>query len=620
MTPQLFSSVCILDDSIPIENNFGATVARSTESLKNFAGQHQFSCLALNLKNLSLEALESLLEDIHQKQTHASIIFFESQHFHSNLISTINRYKIFKILSDRSEELLFKSIVEAKTEYDLSIQNKELSNLILEQNLKLQELNQDLEVRIQKRQASLEESRLKLIQANKNYALLLQSLIGLQKATNTFEIERTLQLCLAEPFRIKFVKIQYQNSGIETELILKNIFKCKLDWDEPYEAHILFAKKDEGIFSKEEQAFLKQVSSAVALSLKKINTDEYIKELQHQWQVTFDSILEPVALLTEDHEIIQWNKAFSKYNPKKLSKCYKTLFQRETPCSNCHLDSKFQLPIQRTSNNEEPIFSVESEFVESSDGKKVFLNIYRDLSEQKKLERQILESSKMGELGLIGGSIAHELNNPLAGLLTFVQMLKQDIPDSSPYKKDIVDMEAAALRCKEIIQNLLSFTRKSPDQKKKLFIQDAINKALRVLQVKTKPLGIQIETFFNIDKGEFIGNESSLVQAFINIFQNSIESIEERKKQDSFNPSIQVHVSQQKDSLVVDFIDNGMGLSTDQQLKAFTPFYTTKNPDLHRGLGLTTTYQIVGDHFGNLDIENISQNLVRTRMSLPITD
>lgn len=578
----LKSSVLIFDSIYADPNIFGADIVPSLELYSEAIRIQKYSTLVINLKNVSDFQLEKCLSDALMSNPNAQLILFESQQFTSTLIPFINRFKVFKILSDRDEDSLFKSIVGAKSEYDLITQNAQLLDLIQEKNLKLRDLNIDLELRIEARQKSLEESRKNLLLANKYYSALLQSLVGIQKAQTITDIEKSVFAALTEPLRIRLVKIQFQNATSPLDHNAKHIFKNKLSLDEPFEAHILYSKKPEEVFSKEEQVFLKQISSAVSLALRKLHSEQATQDLKQQWQITFDAIQEPVMLIKENAEVIQWNKAYEQ-------KLYKK-------------------------NEAELDFSLTRQHIDTLENQKIFLNIYRDLSEQRRVERQILESSKMGELGLIGGSIAHELNNPLAGLITFIQMLKMDAKQDSTILPDIEAMDAAAMRCKDIIQNLLSFTRKSTEQNEKIFVRDIINKALRILQVKTKPMGLAIVTTFKSDQDQILGKANPLTQAIVNVIQNSIESIEEKRKTESFNPAIEIVVSQEGEFVFVDIYDNGLGLTPDQQLKAFTPFFTTKNPDIHRGLGLTIAYQIMSEHSGNIDISQVSQEKTRVRI------
>ncbi len=620
-TSEFKSSVGLCDDIYTTDNIFGADTTSDIQQLLQNNFRQKYSCVAINLRLTKKTNLDQLLDNLKSNNPYLQFIFFEAQNYHDPLIPIINKYKVFKILADRDENMLYRSIVDAKSEYDLSAQNDHLLELIKEKNLKLRDLNVDLELRIQNRQISLEESRLKLIQANKYYSTLLQCLVGIQKASSLPEIEKSLLINLSEPLKIKIVKLQFQNSTAEIDSTAKHIFKNKIDITEPFDAYILYFKKADDIFSKEEQIFLKQISSAVSLALKKMSHEQSLKDLKQQWQITFDAIKEPVSLITENYDVIQWNSSFNKFSPIKNEKCYKNLFNRTSPCEHCSLGDKFKIPIQKTSLGDESHFSVESKWIDTLNNQKIFLNIYRDLAEQRRVERQILESSKLGELGLIGGSIAHELNNPLAGLITFIQMLKSDIKKEPDLLKDISDMETAALRCKEIIQNLLSFTRKSSEQNEKIHIKDVLNKTLRVLQVKTKPIGLNIETHYKVQQDLILGQANPLTQAFVNILNNALESVDEKRKlQKNFNPNIQVHVSENKDSksLTVDIYDNGLGLTTDQQLKAYTPFYTTKNAEIHRGLGLTVAYQIIKDHLGDIDISQVSDGRVRVRVTLPI--
>src|SRR5690606_2311847 len=123
----------------------------------------------------------------------------------------------------------------------------------------------------------------------------------------------------------------------------------------------------------------------------------------------------------------------------------------------------------------------------------VFVNLYHDITKQLKMERQIMESTKLAELGTIGSSIAHELNNPLGGILSFTQLIKMDMSPDHPLYPDIVEMEAGVQRCKEIVQNLLGFTRNpNIDQEDDINLWEVMQRALKIVELQTKSLGVEV--------------------------------------------------------------------------------------------------------------------------------
>src|SRR5262249_2331094 len=137
-------------------------------------------------------------------------------------------------------------------------------------------------------------------------------------------------------------------------------------------------------------------------------------------------------------------------------------------------------------------FAVTSHEVPVGQNEKAFALFYRDISEEQRIQRQILESSKMAEIGTIGSSIAHEINNPLGGMIAFLQILKGEIPKDAKHYADIVEMEQAAIRCKTIVENLLAFTRRSVSSEMQITrIGDLVKLVGNIMELQTRGLGIQ---------------------------------------------------------------------------------------------------------------------------------
>lgn len=618
------SSVLIFDKRISSENTLGADVAHDFQTVKHAIASHNYQSVTLSQSMMSSAQALELVEFTKNKNQDTQIIFISDSLQGFNLAQDVqqisNKFSVFKILSQFEEKLLFRTIQESLEEYNLKQQNNELLKILSEQNEKLQIITKDLEDRIIVRQQGLLESKEKLIQTSKYYGSILIALVTIQKAESVSEMERTLLKSLSEPLSISWVRILFQsqtNMANDAKKTLKNyaVFEHDLVIEKRTLGKIIFAKDggdsdSENKFSKEETQFLKQISDAISLALDRLIQREQSDFLRKQWQSTFDAITEPVALMRTNHEVVQFNAAYENQFPDDLKKMNQDL----------EIGKNFELRLTHPVNKQESLYHVDSKKMKSESNDDIFIHIYRDKTKQKKAERQILESSKIAELGLIGGSIAHELNNPLAGLITFIQMLKQDVlaDNNQPLFSDLEEMEKSALRCKEIIQNLLSFSRKSNAKKEKLQLRDLINKAIRIIQIKAKPLGIEIK-FSTESKDDVIeGHENPLTQSLVNIMQNSVDAISERQKSEkTFNPLLEIELSQDTSNFYLDVLDNGIGLGKNEQLKVFTPFFTTKNPEQHRGLGLTTTYQILQEHSGDIELTELFEKKTRARITFP---
>lgn len=628
----LKSSVLIFDKRISPNNDIGADITSTFQDAKKKILASHYSSFVLDTKLATLEESLEIIESAKAQNPDCQIILIDDPAMESvtgKQITTLShKFHLFKILSQFEQENLFQIIQESFEEHDLKKQNKELLRILKEQNDKLQELSISLEARILGRQRSLLEAKEKLLKANRHFSSIHTALVAIQKAESISDMEKVLVKCLSDSLHVTWVRILFQN---QSSLALENhhkslkhaIFEDNLILEKRSLGKILFAKNSSQKFSKEEIQLLKQISEAISLALDRLIQRERSDFVRQQWQSTFDAITEPVIIINADRELVQFNKSFSlevRDQFKKKKHCYEQFFNRDKPCEGCVLGKNFSLAHAQTSCGNETLYEVESQPLRTH--KNLYVNFYRNKLKQIKSERQILESSKMAELGLIGGSIAHEINNPLAGLITFIQILKQDVESSDTPNpqllSDLKEMEISALKCRDLIQNLLSFTRKSEDKKKTLSLEDVIKKALRLLQIQADPHGIKIELSIKVENSFLEALENPLTQSLVNILQNALDAVIERKNHDkNFLPLISVELSCDKRNYFIDVVDNGVGLGKNEHLKIFTPFFTTKNQDQHRGLGLTISYQIIKEHVGDIELTQLSKNLTRVRVILP---
>ncbi|MEN0058708.1 MAG: HAMP domain-containing sensor histidine kinase, partial [Bdellovibrio sp.] len=236
----------------------------------------------------------------------------------------------------------------------------------------------------------------------------------------------------------------------------------------------------------------------------------------------------------------------------------------------------------------------------------VFVNLYHDITQQLKMEREVLESAKMAELGTIGSSIAHELNNPLGGILSFTQLIKMDMKPDNPLYPDIVEMEAGVQRCKEIVQNLLGFTRNPHvDQEGDLNLRDVCLRALKIVELQTKSQGIEVKMHFPPGNLILRGHLNMLAQAFKNIFQTALDRILERSRQEKgFQGRLDIEIGSHLQTALVQITDNGVPM---------------KNGALPLSLGFSVALQILRDHHAEVEFSSGPQheNMAKISFRLP---
>jgi signal transduction histidine kinase len=291
--------------------------------------------------------------------------------------------------------------------------------------------------------------------------------------------------------------------------------------------------------------------------------------------------------------------------------------------------ANFRLKPARTSGGENVIYEIFSqEITFKPEDRSLYVNMYHDLSAQLRYERQILESAKMAELGTIGSSIAHELNNPLGGMLSFLQLIKMDMDGSGENKPawydDVDEMEKGARRCRDIVQSLLGFTRKSsPDTTEILDLVDVLDQALKITELQTRAMGIKLVYEPSTESLELRGQFNALAQTLRNFLQNAQEAVAERLRSGDRAPGeIRVRLYPEKsnahgEEIVVEIKDNGAGIDPLIGDQIYDPMYTTKDPNSNPGLGLTVAKQIIADHGGRLEIASTKGVGTTAKISLP---
>ena len=370
---------------------------------------------------------------------------------------------------------------------------------------------------------------------------------------------------------------------------------------------MLFQPIETKTFNREEKKFFSQVAEAVSLAIEKSYQAQKSQELKRQWEATFDAISDPVCLTDSQFNILRVNKGFRNdmQMPSEQEilgrKCYSILFGRQSPCPGCQRGQPFQLKSIREQSNE--VYQVYSNVLIDNQGMSYF-QMYRDITQSLNLERQVIESAKMAELGTISSSIAHELNNPIGGMLNFLQLMKMDLSGEESYYDDIAEIEAGTQKCRSIVQNLLGFSRRSSENSiEKINLIEVLDQAIKITELKTRSIGIQIEPDFPTNEIFIAGRFNLLAHAFRNILQNSQESIIDKRNQEkNYRGLISVIARESTGQIVIEISDDGLGLEEENLDKIFDPLYTTKDPDTNSGLGLTLAQQIVQEHEGEIKV------------------
>ena len=230
------------------------------------------------------------------------------------------------------------------------------------------------------------------------------------------------------------------------------------------------------------------------------------------------------------------------------------------------------------------------------------LAIGSDVTETKRLHESMRQSEKLASVGQLAAGVAHEINNPLGVILGFAQIISARIPADSPDSLPVRSIEREAIRCSQIVKNLLAFSRTSNShQVKEIQLNDALKNALSLVRANAKLRNIDIVEDFAADLPRLFANETQLQQVVINLCQNGIDAMPDHGRLTIKSDSA---VQGGLKGIRLAISDNGSGIPSAILSKIFDPFFTTKEVGKGTGLGLSLVHEIVTSMGGTISVES----------------
>ncbi|MCX5720170.1 MAG: ATP-binding protein, partial [Nitrospirae bacterium] len=221
--------------------------------------------------------------------------------------------------------------------------------------------------------------------------------------------------------------------------------------------------------------------------------------------------------------------------------------------------------------------------------------------EIKKAHAQLIHSAKLASLGRMAAGVAHEINSPLTGIVTFGHLLLKRFPEGSQEKEDIEVVIEQANRCSNIIKGLLSFARATTIDKGPVNINDVLKSSLNMVSRKADFFNITIEQNLDESLPSVKADASQLQQVFLNMILNAADAMDGKG---TFTVYTRKVVEDGKSFAEVEFTDSGHGISSENMAKLFEPFFTTKPVGKGTGLGLAVSHGIVQEHGGKILVKS----------------
>jgi len=243
------------------------------------------------------------------------------------------------------------------------------------------------------------------------------------------------------------------------------------------------------------------------------------------------------------------------------------------------------------------------------------LCLIRDVTDQKMLQEQLIQSEKMSAIGQLVSGVAHELNNPLAGISAFAQLLlaeKRFPPDQRTAAETIY---SEARRASRIVQNLLTFARQHKAEKGPADINQVLDDTLELRGYELRVRGIDVRREYDEALPDTMGDGHQLQQVFLNLITNAEQAME---RTEGRHHRLTVRTRNAGDIIRIEVEDTGAGIPPNLLERIFNPFFTTKPTGHGTGLGLSISLGIVREHEGRIWAENTPQGGARFIVELPV--
>ncbi len=314
------------------------------------------------------------------------------------------------------------------------------------------------------------------------------------------------------------------------------------------------------------------------------------------------------------------------FGDKLGQKCYEVYKQRDTPCEICRMhEALIFMEIQRTE-----LLMADGRYYEQSyapfkdiDGEGKVVILLRDITEEKVHQAETMRAGQLASVGELAAGVAHEVNNPINGIINYAQILLDETPDEST-REVLQRIISEGERIAGIVGNLLSFARQRGEEREVVQVETVLEDSLALLKHQLQKDGIIISQEIEKNLPPVRVNPQQLQQVFLNLLSNARYALDERyvgrdpgKKLDICCKVLNLRGG---DFVRTTFTDRGTGIPPEIIGKIFDPFFSSKKPGEGTGLGLSISHGIIKDFNGSLLVESRVNEFTAMKVDLPVTD
>ena len=261
-----------------------------------------------------------------------------------------------------------------------------------------------------------------------------------------------------------------------------------------------------------------------------------------------------------------------------------------------------------------------SGIIERKNAQKELKGAYEQL---KQTQGQLVQSAKMASVGLLAGGVAHEINNPLTGVLNNVQLIKMTTDGKKDINMDDIrdilnTIEESAVRCSRITRSLLDFSHVSKGIYENISLNDMVRKVTILIEHELRLQNITVKQEFSSELPSIYGDSQLLQQVIFDIISNAKWAIQKQPGEKGGTVTLRTSYEPRKKHVCVSISDTGIGIPQENLGKLFDPFFTTKPVGEGTGLGLSIVYNILKQHQGDIEVESKLNEGTTFKIFLPV--
>ncbi|MEJ2700050.1 MAG: ATP-binding protein, partial [Desulfuromonadales bacterium] len=352
--------------------------------------------------------------------------------------------------------------------------------------------------------------------------------------------------------------------------------------------------------------------------------------LSRKFQTILDGIQDGLVQISPDFEILWGNSRTATLlgmEEKELlgEKCFNVFCHRDKPCDQCPARETFRTGeaggtrIQPMGNRtlETRTFPIRDPGGKTSS----VIIVIEEVTEKFKFQQETLRTAHLASLGELAAGVAHEVNNPINGIINYAQILADRLSEGSRDRDIAERIIREGDRIASIVRNLLSFARSDNRNRVPVTIKEVLLDALFLVQSQLRKDNITLIVDLDAALPDVVAFPQQLQQVFQNILNNAVYALNEKYSNDEDGKILELKgdriTREQKPFVRITFLDHGTGIPMGLADKILTPFFTTKPVGSGTGLGLSISYNIVANHGGRLHIESEPGQFTRVEIDLP---